>query len=46
MWLDVPPDDVTRERRLFFTNLDAMCEFMVDQRRLALSDTAREEWAG
>ena len=29
-------DDVLRKRRLFFTNLGAMCEFIVDQRRLAV----------
>lgn len=32
-------DDVLRERRIYFTNLGTMCEFMVEQRRHA----AREE---
>ena len=27
-------DDVRRKRRLYFTNLGTMCEFMVEQRRL------------
>jgi hypothetical protein len=27
-------DDVARRRRLYFTNLGAMCEFIVEQRRL------------
>ena len=33
-------DDVLRKRRVYFTNLGAMCEFMLEQRRLAV---AREE---
>ncbi len=27
-------DDLRRKRRLYFTNLGTMCEFMVEQRRL------------
>jgi hypothetical protein len=26
-------DDVMRKRRIYFTNLGAMCEFIVEQRR-------------
>jgi hypothetical protein len=29
-------DDVLRKRLLYFTNLGTMCEFMVEQRRLAV----------
>lgn len=29
-------DDVLRKRRLYFTNLGTMCEFMVEQRRLGI----------
>lgn len=29
-------DDVARKRRIYFTNLGAMCEFIVEQRRLPM----------
>jgi hypothetical protein len=31
-------DDVTRKRRLYFTNLGAMCEFIAEQRRLPVRE--------
>lgn len=30
-------DDVLRKRRVYFTNLGAMCEFMLEQRRLVVA---------
>jgi hypothetical protein len=36
-------DDVLRKRLLYFTNLGTMCEFMVDQRRLAVEKGALEK---
>jgi hypothetical protein len=29
-------DDLLRKRRVYFTNLGTMCEFMLEQRRLAI----------
>jgi hypothetical protein len=55
MWAETVPgeepawrgsiDDVIRRRRLFFTNLGAMCEFIVEQRRLAVPRTIDEDKA-
>jgi len=36
-------DDVLRKRLLYFTNLGTMCEFMVEQRRLAVGKGALEK---
>jgi hypothetical protein len=37
-------DDVVRKRRLFFTNLGAMCEFIAEQRRLDAPPVDEKEW--
>jgi hypothetical protein len=30
-------DDLLRKRRVYFTNLGTMCEFMLEQRRLGVA---------
>jgi hypothetical protein len=39
-------DDVARRRRLYFTDLGAMCEFIVEQRRLPIPPVARGDING
>ena len=36
-------DDVLRKRRIYFTNLGSMCEFMVEQRRLPAPAPSAED---